>query len=274
MKSIFFSAFYKALVRNRIFFLPLAVIFIFTSCGPTTRSTAFFRTLPSDTLIRGSLTGFPESRIKAGDLISVVISSLNKDEDLVFNAAGGQAIPEYTEAAGQIIAYEVDKSGQILLHQLGKVKAEGLTRYQLQDKLQKDLLPYLKDPVVSVSFLNYRISVIGDVKNPRVISIPQERISVIDALALSGDMNITARRDNLLIIREQDSGRYLKRISLEDNSLLSSDWYYLEPNDILYVSADDEKRLYEERRVRFTQNFSIILSTLSFLIVILNLLLN
>jgi polysaccharide export outer membrane protein len=220
------------------------------------------------------LAGFPDSRIKAGDLISVVVSSLNKEEDLVFNAAGGQTIPEYSETADQKIAYEVDKSGYIIMHQLGKVKAEGLTRYQLQDKLQKDLLPYLKDPIVAVSYLNYRVSVIGDVKAPRVISIPQERISVIDALALSGDMNITARRDNLLIIREQDSGRYLKRINLEDNTLLSSNWYYLQPNDILYVSADDEKRLYEERRVRFTQNFSIILSTLSFLIVILNLLLN
>lgn len=255
-----------------LLFLPI-VIFLF-SCGSATRPTAYFRMLPGDTLIRSGYPAFPESMIKSGDLLSVMISSLNKEEDMVFNAAGAQVIPGYLDGDNQRPAYQVDKNGFILIHQLGKVKAEGLTRRQLQEKLQKELLPYLKDPVVSVSFLNYRISVLGDVKTPQVISIPQERISIMDALALSGDMNITARRDNLLIIREQDSGRYLKRISLEDNILLSSTWYYLQPNDILYVPADDEKRLDEEKRVRFTQNFSIILSTLSFLIVILNLLIN
>ena len=255
------------------FFLFMILVFL-ASCGPTTRPTAYFRLFPRDTLMKGNNPIFPESLIRAGDLLSIVISSLNKEEDVVFNAAGSQVVPRYLDGDNKSMVYQVDKNGYVLIHQLGKVKAEGITRKQLQEKMQKDLLPYLKDPIVSVGFLNYRVSVLGDVKNPQVINIPQERISIMDALALSGDMNVTARRDNVLIIREQDSGRFLKRINLEDNTVFNSSWYYLQPNDILYVSSDDDKRLYEERRVRFTQNFSIILSTLSFLIVILNLLVN
>jgi polysaccharide export outer membrane protein len=235
---------------------------------------AYFRSLPNDTLLKGNFKGIPESKIIAGDLLHIIVSSLNKEEDLVYNAAGGQMLPSYLGEDNQRFAYLVDDAGYILFHQLGKVKAEGATRKQLQEKLQKNLLPFLKDPVVSVSFLNYRISVLGDVKSPQIINIPQERISIMDALAVAGDVNLTARTDNFLIIREQDSGRYMKRIDMKDNSMLDSEWFYLKCNDILYVSTDDDKRMFDERRTRFIQNFSIVLSSLSLSIVILAQLLN
>jgi polysaccharide export outer membrane protein len=105
--------------------------------------------------------------------------------------------------------------------------------------VQKNLL---YDPVVNIRYLNYKITVLGEVARPSVINVPGEKISLLEALGLAGDLTIYAQRDNILIIHEEAEGkRVTKRINLNDNDLLTSPYYYLQSNDVVYVAPNKAK---------------------------------
>jgi len=144
-----------------------------------------------------------------------------------------------------------------------------MTRRELKDKIQKDIQPYLKDPVVNVSYLNHRITVLGEVNKPQVLQMPEEQMSLLEVLVSSGDVTPSARRDNILIIRETGNGKQFKRINLEDHSIFTSEWYYLQPDDVVYVEPND-KKLNEEKRNKRLQTVSMALSAISLALIILN----
>ena len=120
------------------------------------------------------------------------------------------------------------------------MKAAGLTKEQLKESFIKTLLEkqLLKDPIVSIRFLNFRVTVLGEVRNPTVVSVPNEKISLLEAIGLAGDLTIYARRDNILVIREEDGNKVIKRLNLNSNELLSSPYYYLKSNDVVYVEPN------------------------------------
>jgi len=182
----------------------------------------------------------------------------------LFNAG-----PGITTTGGAAI-FAVDQDGNITLHKLGVIKAAGNTRKELAAIIQKDLMPYLKDPVVTVQYLNHKVTVMGEVERPQVINMADEQISVIDAIVTSGDVKQNARRDNILIIREEGNQKKVKILNLEDHSIFSSPWYYLQPNDIVYVVPDEAKRQREERRARFQSNFAIASASISLLVILLD----
>lgn len=240
---------------------------LFSSCA-TTKNTYYFRTIPRDTSINSSGAKTAETKIRKNDLLSLTVSSLNREEDLTYNAP---AFSSGTTPSAGVSAngYLVDAEGNIQYHRLGTIHAEGMTRRELKDKIQHDITPYLKDPVVTVRFLNHRVTVLGEVARPQVLPMPEEQLSLLEVLGSSGDVTQFARRDNILIIRETDNGKQTKRINLEDHSVFSSDWYYLQPNDVVYVEPND-KKLKEEKRNRTQQSVSIGLSALSIAVIILS----
>jgi polysaccharide export outer membrane protein len=263
----------KRVYNNGLFLKPggsfLAVIivsvtvYLLASCTPT-KSSYYFKTLQKDTTISGLVSKDLESKIVAGDNLGINISSLSKEEDAFYNNGAGMS----TITGGAI--FPVDQQGNILIHKLGFVKASGFTRKELAAYLQKNLQPYLKDPVVTVQYLNHKVTVMGEVERPQVINMSEEQLSIIDALVISGDVKQTARRDNILVIREEGNQKKVKILNFEDHSIFSSPWYYLQPNDIVYVLPDDAKRLRDERRTRFQTNFAIVSGTISLLIIILD----
>jgi polysaccharide export outer membrane protein len=210
--------------------------------------------------------------IAPGDQLAITISSLNREEDLFFNNAAGP-VQKYGEQ-GSFLAYTVNKDGYILVHKIGQIKAAGSTRYQLSEILQNELRSYLKDPIATVSFLNHKVTLLGDVTNPKLINLPDDRISLPDVLAMGGDLTINGRRDHILVIRQSGSKKLIKKLTLEDGSVFSSPWYWLRNNDIVYVSGDDERRSREERRNRFSVYYSMTISALSLLIIIVDRILN
>ncbi|HMK27740.1 MAG TPA: polysaccharide biosynthesis/export family protein, partial [Chitinophagaceae bacterium] len=165
--------------------------------------------------------------------------------------------------------YLVDAQGNIQLHKLGLIHAEGMTRAELKNKIQKDIEPYLKDPVVTVRYLNHRVSVLGEVGQPGVIQMPEERLSILEVLSSRGDVTSNAKRNNILIIRETAAGKQLKRINLEDHSIFNSEWYYLQPDDVVYVEPND-KKLNEEKRGKTQQTVGLILTGVSLAVIILD----
>jgi polysaccharide biosynthesis/export protein len=260
---------YRTLLRTTGGLVFALATLLLASCGPT-KNSYYFKTLPRDTSINTSVSRLQESVIRKNDQLSITVSSLNPEEDKVFNAAGislAGGIAAATGGGGN--GYLVDMDGNIQLHRLGKIAAAGLTRRQLKDKITTDIKPYLKDPVVTVTYTNHRVTVLGEVGKASVIPMPEENMSLLEVLGSSGDLNQLARKDNVLIIRETETGKQFKRLNLEDQSIFNSEWYYLKPDDVVYVEPSD-KKLKDEKRARAQQTISFALSGASLLIIILD----
>ena len=242
-------------------------IFFFSSCTAT-KNAYYFKSLSKDTSINSLVNKKSDSKIRKNDMLAISISSLNKEEDAVYNApsfsfSGGAA------GSASSNGYQVDVNGNIQLHKLGVMQVEGMTRKELKEKIQTGLLPYLKDPVVTIRYSNRRVTILGEVARPQVLQMPEEQLSLLEVLGSSGDVTPFARRDNILIIRESGSGKQFKRINLEDHSIFTSEWYYLQPDDVVYVEPND-KKINEENRNKRNQTISMALSGLSVAIIILD----
>ncbi|AQG81401.1 polysaccharide biosynthesis/export family protein [Spirosoma montaniterrae] len=214
--------------------------------------------------------------IQPGDILSVQVSSLNPEATSFFNPYAAITVAERGNVPMQVTnttpllpanGYLVDANGMIELPMLGKVKVSGQTITQVKDRLRESLKEYLKEPTVNIRNLNFRVSVMGEVARPSLFSIPNEQITLLEALSLSGDVTIYGRRDNVLIIREENGNRSFGRIDLTQRDLFNSPYYYLHPNDIVYV---EPTRVRAATADRTNQLLPIILSGLSFLAIIVS----
>lgn len=236
----------------------------FTSCKPA-KELHYFKTLQKDTVLQSYVSPGLETKIRKGDNLGISINSLSQEENVKFNStiisnsSGGVSTPTYL----------VSPEGTIKMHRLGEIKVEGMTRKELAQKLQNDLQPYLKMPLVNVTYMNRKITVMGGVSKPSVINMQDEQMTLIDALVSSGDIIHESKKDNILIIRTVDSSKIVKRVNLQDASIFNSEWFYLQADDIVYVSPDYEKVEKEERRRRLQTTVSMVATITSLFIVIL-----
>lgn len=244
------------------------VMFLLTSCK-VAQKTSYFNQLSSDTIITKISNESNELKIEKNDLLKITVSSLNHDLDEKFNAV--------TSSGGSNLATQqsnngcwVDANGEVELHFLGKKKVEGLTKSQLVVQLQNDLLPFMKEPIVNVDFLNKKITVFGDLGAPRVLNIYDEHTSLLDAIVMCGDLKEDALIKDIMIFRDSANQKKIKHINLEDHSLFSSEFYYVKPNDIIYVKRDNRTLEKEEKRRNFQSNISLIVSFISLGVIIIN----
>ncbi len=186
--------------------------------------------LPKDLSI--AKTDF-NSKIEKNDYLNIRITSLNPQDAQIFNpgSAGSSASPSNILGS----AYQVDQAGNISIALIGSLKAEGLTREELEKHIMEKLTDYLKDPMVSVRYANSKITILGDVNRPVVIRPETERFTILDALGEASDLKVTAKRDNILVIRETNGKRTTGRLDLRSTQIFKSPYFYLQPNDIIYV---------------------------------------
>lgn len=177
-----------------------------------------------------------EPLIQRNDLLSITVSSPNPTATQIFNTPN-------TTIEDQLSGYLVSQEGFIDFPMLGKIKAAGLTKKQLKESLTQSIVQskLLTDPVVVVRYLNYKVTVLGEVAKPTVIKVPDERISLLEALGMAGDMTIYAKRNNVMVIREESGKRIVKRLNLNSRELFTSPYYYLKSNDIVYVEPNKSK---------------------------------
>ncbi|NDU98911.1 polysaccharide export protein [Spirosoma terrae] len=213
-------------------------------------------------------------KIQPGDVLSVQVSSLNPEAAAFFNPYASFAVSERMPATNTISSttplpavngYLVDNTGMIELPLLGKVNVTGKTVTEVKDQLRSSLKEYLKEPTVNVRNQNFRISVMGEVARPSLYTIPNEQITLLEALSLSGDVTIYGRRDNVLLIREENGKRSFNRIDLTRRDLFNSPYYHLHPNDVVYVEPG---RVRAASADRTNQLLPIVLSGLSFVAII------
>ncbi|CAH1001344.1 hypothetical protein LEM8419_02245 [Neolewinella maritima] len=175
--------------------------------------------------------------IQPRDLLRIQVISVNPDAALPFN---DQAL---TGGLGQVSnqnlqlfsGYLVDEDGFIDLPLLGRVEAAGQTVESLQFLIRGKLESYLVEPVVNVRYLNFKVTVIGEVTQPGVIALPNSRVTVLEAIGLAGDLTDYANRNSVLVVREQDGERSYKRLNFQNDEIFSSEFYYLKQNDVIYV---------------------------------------
>jgi polysaccharide export outer membrane protein len=248
-----------------------SVVCLFFSACTSTRTSYYFKELKKDTSIAVFVDSNLDVRIHPTDVISVLISSLDKSEDVLFNTQAyiGGVTGGYTSIAS---SYLVDDSGNIQMHKLGLVHVEGMTLKEFKQKLEKDLLqPYLLDPIVTVSFSNHKITVMGQVGKSQLLEMTGDHISIIDAFILSGDVTANADMKNVLIIREKDNIKQFKYVNLENPSFIDSSWYYLHANDIVYVNPDFKKLRQEGYRSDIQQNIGLFASIISLAVILITL---
>lgn len=245
-------------------FLAISVLF---SASCSTKKVIYFDGIDNVT-IKSKFPPNIESMIQINDLLSITVSSANPAASAIFNAPNESTPTTNSATFGNTltIGYLVNLDGDILFPVLGKIHAQGLTKSQLQALLTKQLVDtkQLIDPIVTIRQLNFRVSVLGEVAKPGVYTTPNEKISFLEALSFAGDITIYGKKNNVLLIREDDKGdRMIVRIDLTSSNLFTSPYYYLKSNDVIYVEPSQNR----EKKERFAQVTPIILSVVSLLII-------
>jgi len=176
------------------------------------------------------------------------VSSRNPELVAMFNlpVISYQAGSEVVAAGGynqRLMGYVVDNNGCIDFPVLGELKVAGYTRWELADMIKEKLLKdgLLSDAVVTVEFMNFKVSVIGEVNSPGTYTIEGDKVTVLQALSLARDLTIFGKRDNVSVIREKDGERVIYEINLTDVDMFKSPGYYLQQNDVVYVQPSDVK---------------------------------
>ncbi|MEJ0082969.1 MAG: polysaccharide biosynthesis/export family protein, partial [Puia sp.] len=247
-------------------FLLIVLTLFSSSCS--TKKIVYFDGINNVT-IKSKFPPNIESLIQINDLLSITVSSANPTASAIFNAPN-ESTPTTSSATSfgntLTVGYLVNLNGDILFPVLGKIHAQGLTKSQLQGLLTKQLVDskQLIDPIVTIRQLNFRVSVLGEVAKPGVYTTPNEKISFLEALSFAGDITIYGKKDNVLLVREDDKGdKLIVRIDLTSSNLFTSPYYYLKSNDIIYVEPSQNR----EKKERFAQVTPIILSVVSLLII-------
>ncbi|MGN6195745.1 MAG: polysaccharide biosynthesis/export family protein [Ginsengibacter sp.] len=207
------------------------VMLLFFSSCTTTKNTNYFQGIKNDTTITNLVSKDFESKIQKGDLLSITVASLSPENTVIYNA------PQNIQ--GTATGYLVDKNGNINFFKLDTLHVEGMTRKQLKDTLEKDLTPYLAQTVVAVGFLNRHVTMVGALSS--IIPMPNDNMTILDAISSAGGIGDNGRKDNILVIREKDNSKEFKKLDLTNESIFHSPYFYLQPNDIIYIKPGKKK---------------------------------
>lgn len=180
--------------------------------------------------------------IQSNDQLTITVSNINPETAKPFNSTLTRT-DDGNSSSGRMTVepYTVDAEGYINFPVLGKIYVQGYKKSDLLDDLKNRLRPYLKSPIININIINYKVTVLGEVNTPGTFPINGERITILEALGLAGDLTIHAKRDGILLIRETEGKRISKRIDLTKSDILSSDFYYLHQNDVIYVEPNNSQ---------------------------------
>ncbi|WP_034886442.1 polysaccharide biosynthesis/export family protein [Gillisia sp. JM1] len=237
--------------------LLVAVLFL-TSCSNLKKAT-YFNNVP-DSQFKSNLDNL-EPVLGPNDLLSISVSSLNADATEIFNPANTSGSIKNND--NRAPEYLIDEDGNIRFPFLGKIKAAGKTKQDLREEITNELIKrkLLVEPIVNIRYLNFKVSVMGEVGNPTVLTVSTEKVSLLEALSLAGDLTIYAQRDNVLLIREENGIKNLTRIDLTSDDIFTSPNYYLKPNDVIYIQPNESKVASTSRLITW---LPVIISALSF----------
>ncbi|PSL44892.1 polysaccharide export outer membrane protein [Chitinophaga niastensis] len=238
---------------------------LFSCSGP--KNIAYFRDVP-DTVLNTTIAQaiYKTPAIQIDDILQVTIQTLDPAATALLNQQSGIASAQQAGVATAASGYLVDKDGNIALPLIGKVNVKSKSTDEVRDDIQVKAAALYKDPVVNVRFANFKITVLGEVTRPSSYIMPNEKVTILDALGAAGDLTIYGKRENVLLIREAAGKKEFVRFNLNNSNLFASPYYYLHQGDVVYVEPNKSKIAATD--MQQVKRISIMASVLSLLIVI------
>lgn len=242
------------------------VLMLFSSCG--SRKNMVY--LQNDSTQINTLYEQYVPKIQVNDILTIVVTAADPKVTAPFNPVSTMTTTNMTQSVDMALrpTYTVDNQGDITLPMLGKVHIAGLTRVEAIEKLRLELSQYIKDPGVNMNFNNFRVSVLGEVAKPGSFIMPTERVTVLEAIGMAGDLTIRGVRENVMLIREVDGKKTMHRLDLTQQNTLNSPYYYLAQNDVIYVEPNKA----QINNSKLGANTNIIISIASLIITVISVL--
>ena len=250
------------------FFTKIFILFLLgnisVSCV-SSKKIVYFQDLSEGQMLLDTIQ--KSSKIQPDDLLSIVVSAYDLNAVRPFNLISetrptNEISGISTSNNNQQQAYLTAQDGTIDFPILGRIKVAGLTRTELSDLLSKRISEYVKDPIVSIRILNFKISLLGEVTRPGTYNFEGERLTLPAALGLAGDLTIYGRRDNVLVIRDNGKTKDYKYLDLRSADILNSEYYYLQQNDVVYVEPNSA----QVQSSSFNRNSAVYISIASLLL--------
>lgn len=233
----------RSISMKHLKYLLISLVILFSGC---TSSKKIVYLQDVDPLKQQEILQKYNPVIHSDDLLAIMVNSQEPELALPFN------MPMVTYQLGtlngsvgqqRVLGYLVDANGNIDFPILGEIRAGGMTRMQLTEHIKNRLIKedLIKDPIVTVQFLNFKISVMGEVNRPGSFNISGDRITLLEALSMAGDLTIYGKRDRVAVIRESNGTRTILFHDLRSADIFNSPCYYLQQNDIVYVEPNKTK---------------------------------
>ena len=214
---------------------------VLASCG-SVKKTIYFQDV-EDGVVQQIPQAY-EVKIHKDDLLSIVVNSTNPELAVPFNSpVVSHQLDGNPYGNTTVLGYLVDSKGEIDFPMLGSIYVEGMSRMELTNYIKEEIVSkgYINDPIVNVKFLNFKVSVMGEVSRPGSFTINGDRITLLEALSMAGDLTIYGKRDRVAVIREEGGVRNVKYHDLRSARVFESPYYYLQQNDIVYVEPNKRK---------------------------------
>ncbi|TJZ60117.1 sugar transporter [Sphingobacterium olei] len=251
-------------LRNAFLALFVVGILLMNSCA-SRKDLVYFQ--PDSTALHTSYE-LNAPKLQAGDILTISVTADDIRATQPFNQVNAYQVGTIQESNPFIPTYTIDNNGYIDFPKLGKVKLIGKTRTEAIDYLRQEISKYIVDPGVNINIRNFRITVLGEVLRPGAFTIQNDRITLLEAIGLAGDLTINGVRNNVLVIREQNGIKQEYRVDLTQRDALNSPVYYLAQNDVIYVEPNGAR----VQSSKYTQNNSLFISIAGIIITIISVL--
>jgi polysaccharide biosynthesis/export protein len=241
-------------------------VFVFTSCAPQRAIYNYLEDV-NDTSFKKSVY-ITEPTIQKNDILSIRIysASLDPEVDQLYNRQGGQQVGNQNS---MLSGYLVDVNGNIEFPRLGTIHAEGLKKSELEEVIKSKLKGELNQPSVNIRFMNFRITVLGEVGNPGVLTIPTERLTIIEAVGMVGGVGQYGKIKEVKVLRENDGVRQMGVLDLTSQKIFESPYYQLQQNDVILVDQNRYK-LRRTEQGRISQQIGFALSIITSITLLYN----
>lgn len=226
------------------------LVLVFSACNSVKNLTDFQRSKRFTDTLTVAKRFIP--KIQPGDIISINVSSLSNEASSFFNPYNGLGVVgvgvnSNSGGVNQTPGYLVDPSGYIQYPLIGNIKVAGLTTTEIRDTMLTRLKNFVREPTVIVRYLNFKITFLGELGRVEVVNVPNESITLPEAISLSGDVTAYAQRDSVMVIRDVGEKKVVGYVDLTSREVFNSPYYYLHPNDIVYVKPSRFKAQHNDR---------------------------
>jgi len=216
--------------------------FALSSCSSSQNAVYFSNIDTAAKFVQVPKADFKEPVIQTDDILTISVQSLGQDAFIAPQTpVPTGAVATVGGSGSSITGFLVNKAGNVELPMLGVVKLAGLTTSEAIEVIRNKSTNYFKDPTVQVRFANYKITVLGEVLRPATYTVPSEKVTVLDAISMAGDLTVYGKRNNIMLMRDNGDKKDIVRLDINSTALINSPYFYLKQNDVLYIEPTKAK---------------------------------